>query len=479
MAPDLRQILKLTQQLVMTPQLQQAIKLLQMSRLELVETIREEMETNPTLEETVDREELQSPNLLEEQKKEKVLGDLTEEVSSTRASEREIDWEQYLESYGASDYATGSYEKAEAVSYDNIIRSKETLADHLRWQLMMSDLDEREREIGDFIIGNIDEDGYLDATLEEVAETMGCEVDEAGEVLNTIQGFDPIGVAARNLRECLLIQARHLCLEDGLVGYIISNHLADIEKRKLSVIAREAGASMEEVTAAVKIISGMEPRPGRPFTEENTRYVLPDLYVYKLGDEYVITLNEDGIPRLKISNYYREMLERGGNRDETRKYIQEKVRSAMWLIKSIQQRQRTIYKVMESILKFQRDFFDKGVEHLKPLVLKTVADDVGMHESTISRVTNNKYVHTPHGIFELKYFFSSAISRFDAEDIASESVKEKIRQLIAAEDHSKPLSDQAIVNLLKESDINIARRTVTKYREMMGIPSSSKRKRLF
>lgn len=479
MALDLRQTLKLTQQLVMTPQLQQAIKLLQMSRLELVDTISEEMEANPALEEALERDEAQNPDVAEDREKEKVLGELTEEVSSARASEREIDWEQYLESYSTSDYPAASYERVEAPSYDNIIRSRETLADYLGWQMRMSSLDGKQREIGDFIIGNIDDDGYLKVSLDEVAEATGRSVEEAEEVLRMVQEFDPAGVGARGLKECLLIQAKYIGLDDSLVGEIIRNHLSDIENRKLTSIVRKTGAAMDEVISAVKVISGMEPRPGRPFAEENTQYIIPDLYVHKLGDDYVIVQNEDGIPRLRVSGYYRNMMERGISRGEVKEYIQEKVRSAIWLIKSIQQRQRTIYRVMESILKFQHAFFEKGVEHLKPLVLKTVADDIEMHESTVSRVTNNKYVHTPHGIFELKYFFNSAIGRFDAEDIASESVKEKIRHLITSEDHRKPLSDQAIVNLLERSDINIARRTVTKYREMMGIASSSKRKKLF
>ncbi len=476
---DIRQTLKLTQQLVMTPQLQQAIKLLQMSRLELVETINEEMETNPALEESVEQEPSVDHEEASVKEKELIMDNITEDVSSINASENEINWEQYIESYSATDYQSRKFEHEEVPQYENIVRSQDSLPDHLRWQIQMSSFDERQRNIANFIAGNIDDDGYLKASLEEVAEALDCEVEDAEEVLKVIHAFDPLGIAARDLRECLLIQASFLNLDNTLVGEIIKNYLHDIEGRRLSKIAKETGSPLEEVVAAVKVISEFEPRPGRPFAEDNAQYITPDLYVYKVDDEYVIVQNEDGVPRLRISNYYKEAMQKDNDDDGAREYIQGKVRSAVWLIKSIQQRQRTIYKVMESILKFQRDFFDSGMECLKPLVLKDVADDIGMHESTISRVTNNKYVQTPHGIFELKFFFNSAISCYGAEDIASESVKEKIRQLLATENVKKPFSDQAIVELLKNSNINIARRTVTKYREMMGLASSSKRKKLF
>ena len=478
MAMDLRQTIKLSQQLVMTPQLQQAIKLLQMSRLELVDAINEEMEENPTLEEAMDQEEPSESDLnAAEGTKDKE--ETTEDVSNIDASENDINWDQYVESYSASDYPARSYEREEQPSYDSIIRQRDTLADHLKWQLQMSGLNESEREIADFIIGNIDEDGYLTASLEEIVQATREEIEKVEKVLKVVQGFDPPGIAARGLKECLLIQAGYLGLNNTLVEEIIKNHLLNLEKRQLQAILKETGAGKDKVAAAVKVISEMEPKPGRPFAEDNAQYIIPDLYIHKMEDDYVIVQNEDGIPRLRVSGYYRDIIKKGLGKGDTKDYIQEKVRSALWLIKSIQQRQRTIYKTMESILKSQKDFFDRGIEYLKPLVLKDVADDIGMHESTISRVTNNKYVQTPHGIFELKYFFNSAISSYGGDDIASESVKEKIRQLISGEDTKKPLSDQAIVNLLNKNDINIARRTVTKYREMMGVPSSSKRKKLF
>lgn len=476
---DLRQTIKMSQQLVMTPQLQQAIKLLQMSRLELNETITEEMETNPALEEAMGQEGTSEENVAEENEKENVKEDITADVSTADVAESEINWDQYIDSYSASDYKVRNYDREDLPSYENIVKSKDTLSGHLMWQLQVSNLTEEERVVAEFIIGNIDDDGYLQASIDEVVNALSVEVEYAEDVLTVIQAFDPLGIASRDLKECLLIQAKYLGLEDGLVVEIIKNHLLDIESRRLPVIAKKTKSSMAEVIAAVKVISAMEPRPGSSFSENTAQYITPDLYVHKMDDEYIIVQNDEGIPKLKVSNYYRDVLEKGMDKGEAKEYVQDKVRSALWLIKSIQQRMRTIYKVMESILKFQRDFFDQGVESLKPLVLKDVAEDIGMHESTISRVTNNKFVQTSHGIFELKFFFNSGISRYGGADIASESVKEKIRQLISTENIKKPLSDQAIVGLLEESNVKIARRTVTKYREMLGITSSSKRKKLF
>jgi RNA polymerase sigma-54 factor len=262
-----------------------------------------------------------------------------------------------------------------------------------------------------------------------------------------------------------------------LAEKLVIEHLADLEKRNFQQIAKKEEVTMEAVGQALEIIQKLDPRPARNFGGENSIYITPDIYVQKIGDEYVIVQNEDGLPMLRVSKYYRQALANGMN-GEAKSYVQEKLRSAQWLIRSIHQRQRTIHKVMESILKFQRDFFDKGIGELKPLILRDVAEDIGMHESTISRVTSNKYVHTPQGIFELKYFFNSSISRSEGEDVASASVKHRIKQLIDGEDHQQPLSDQVIVEMLKKENIDIARRTVAKYREAMGILSSSKRRQI-
>jgi len=453
---DLRQTLKLTQKMVMTPQLQQAIKLLQLSRLELIETIGEEMETNPALEDFAENTDPADVDKSDSKEKEKIADEVTENVSSIEASDRETDWDQYIESYSSNDYPSVNYESETLPSYDNIVRNRDTLADHLLWQLTMSSLDARCKMIGEYIVGNLNEAGYLTISREDIAETTDITDDEFDKVLKVVQEFDPPGIAARDLKECLLAQSRLMGLQGTIVDEIIKNHLPDIEARRLSHISRETGESLENLQAAVKVISEMEPRPGRPFAEENIQYITPDLYVYKLEDEYVIVQNEDGVPKLRVGKYYRDLMASGVCKPEAKEYAREKVRSAVWLIKSIHQRLRTIYRVMESILKFQRDFFDYGIEHLKPLVLKDVAEDIGMHESTISRVTNNKYVHTPHGLFELKFFFNSGINRYGEDDIASESVKEKIRNLIREESSKKPLSDQTIVKLLQKHNINIA-----------------------
>jgi RNA polymerase sigma-54 factor len=298
-------------------------------------------------------------------------------------------------------------------------------------------------------------------------------------VLRRIQDFDPPGVAARDLAECLLIQLRQLGLEDdSLPARIVRDYLPMLESRRFDRLARELGVTMEQVAEATKVVSVLEPKPGRDFSDQDTRYVTPDVHVHKVGDEYVVTLNEEGLPRLRVSSFYRQMLGANGS-PEARGYIQEKMRAAAWLIKSIHQRQRTLYMVTSSIVKFQREFLDGGVAHLRPLVLKDVANDIGMHESTVSRATAGKYVHTPQGTFELKYFFTSSLRGGHGSEVSAESVKEKIRDIIAKEDARKPLSDQYIAELLGKEQIDIARRTVAKYRELMGILPSSKRKQVY
>ena len=342
----------------------------------------------------------------------------------------------------------------------------------------MQEFSEQEAGIAAMLVEEINDDGYLSADAAEiVSDELDVPKDDVERVIREMQRFDPAGVAARNLRECLLIQCQHHHEENKLTVAIIEKHLSNVEKRNYQAIAKELKVSMEEIGDALRIIAQLEPRPGRVYSDKEPQYITPDIYVNKVGDEYVILLNEDGLPKLRISNYYRNALSQSGG--STKSYIQEKLRSAAWLIRSIHMRQRTIYRVMESILKFQRDFFDNGVSRLKPLILKDVAEDVGMHESTISRVTTNKYVHCPQGTYELKYFFNSSISRIGKESIASESVRDHIKRLIDEEDPKHPYSDQQIVKILQERDIDIARRTVAKYRDMLRIPSSTKRKQVF
>jgi len=482
MALELRQNLKLSQQLVMTPQLQQAIKLLQLSRLELVETVNQELEDNPILElnqaeDESDRDEEGAP-FPEKPGVETKENDFSE-VRIEETPRNDIDWENYLGEYSSTPALPNMYETpAETPSYENFVANKTTLTEHLGWQLRMSKANEKENRIGAQIIGNLNSDGYLMATVEEISALEKVPVEQVEHVLSLVQELDPVGIAARDLKECLLIQLRHLGLADSLPAKIVANHLKDLENKNYLKIARHHKVTKETVFAAETIILNLDPRPGRAYAPDEPIYITPDVFVFKFGDDYMVVLNDDGLPKLKISQYFRDMLTAQNTLPaQTKEYVKGKMSSAMWLIRSIHQRQRTIYRVTESIMRFQRDFLDKGVEYLKPLVLRDVAEDVQMHESTISRVTTNKYVHTPQGLYELKFFFDSPVNRFFGESLASESVKKRIKQIIAAEDPHKPLSDQRIAEILRGANIDIARRTVAKYREMLSIAPSSKRKK--
>jgi RNA polymerase sigma-54 factor len=482
MAIEMRQQMKLTQQLVMTPQLQQAIKLLQLSRIELQDVVRQELEENPVLEEVLDLEDPREAEQVEVSESEELpVSESTEfkEVVAGEGTLQETDWDSYIEGYS---YSAGDhyYEDDERPSYENILTKKGTLVDHLMWQLNLTRLSEEQLRIGTEIIGNIDEDGYLRATLDDIAAACATDQESVEEVLMRVQEFDPVGVAARDLRETLLIQVRHLGMDGSLVEEILKNHLKDLEIRNYKHMARSLGVEINDILMAAKVIAGLDPKPGHLIGQEEVQYISPDIFVYKIGEEYVVVLNDEGLPNLRISPFYTEEIKNGHHIDhKAEEYISDKVRSAQWLIKSIHQRQRTIYKVSKSIVKFQKKFLDRGIEFLKPLVLRDVAEDIGMHESTISRVTTNKYIQTPQGLFELKYFFNSGISTNEGDFIASESVKNRIKELVEGEDPRKPYSDQRLAELLSTHNIIIARRTVTKYREMLRIGSSSERKRLF
>ena len=474
MALQLKQSLSLNQQLIMTPQLQQAIKLLQLSRLELLETIYNEMETNPMLEEQPGEDSDEERRDSEQAKPTETAG---EEVTVKESIREDVDWENYLSEYNTG-WAESPYEDRDTPSFENFTASETNLTSHLTWQLSMSDLTDAQKEIGVHVIGNLDEDGYLQTSSEEIALATGRTEEEVTEVLQAIQKFDPVGVAARDTRECLLIQAKFQNLEGTVVERILLDHMDKLENRKYDQVARALSLSIQEVLSAISVITSLEPKPGRQFNNERTIYISPDIYVFKIADDYAIFLNEDGLPKLRINHYYRQILSNKNEvEDGAKAYIHDKLKSAAWLIKSIHQRQRTIYRVTESIVRFQRDFLDRGITHLKPLVLRDVAEDIQMHESTISRVTTNKYVHTPQGVFELKFFFNSAINGADGESVASESVKEHIRNIIKSEKKTKPYSDQDVADILKTMKINVARRTVAKYRETLGILPSRKRKR--
>lgn len=473
--------LKQQQQLVMTPQLQQAIRLLQLSRLELSEIVQQELLENPVLDEyappenetefSIDQPE--DPNAPAQSN-----SDREDEINTLSIPKDIAEWESYLESSQSLPYQ--AREEQERPSFEAMITRPDTLQEHLMWQLRMTRLTEEEMTAGQAIIGNLDDNGYLETPLEEILHPLGPDIEAVGpNVLRVIQEFDPPGAGARDLVECLLIQIRFLELEGSLVEKIIREHLDDVARGDVDTIVRQMEVSRSEVLKALDLLKELEPKPGRPFGGTESIYVTPDAFLFKMGDEWTIMLNDDGMPKLRINGYYRELLKHGSSmKAEDREFLLEKIRSASWLIKSIDQRQRTIYRVTKSILEKQLDFFERGIRHLKPMVLRDVADDIGVHESTVSRVTTHKYLHCPHGLFELKFFFNPGIQTLSGEMMASESVRAKIRDLIGAEDTAKPLSDQAISQMLRLEGVDIARRTVAKYRESMKILPSSRRKKI-
>jgi RNA polymerase sigma-54 factor len=482
--------LKLQQKLIMTPQLQQAIKLLQLSRLELVQSVSQELIENPVLEEVPDEEsgdELSSEEgetAPESQTAAETAPEIAPEQEETHELRSDLElgpqWDEYLNEMGdGRDYGNAEADEKELPAYDQTLTRLPTLSDHLSWQLHLSTSDPGVVKSGEWIIGNLDDDGYFRATLDELAQQSGLSLREMEQALDLIQSFDPLGIGARDLRECLLIQVRQLDLQGTLVEKIIQDHLVDLEKRRYTNIAKALNVTSQEVMEASHvIIHEMEPKPGRPYLTADTNYVVPDVYVVKIEDNYVVQLNDEGLPRVRINPYYRKLINRNDAVDKiTKEYVEERLRSAQWLIKGMEQRSKTIYKVAESIVKFQLEFLDKGITHLRPMVLKGVAEDIGMHESTISRVTTNKYMHTPQGIFPMKYFFTTGFSDSTGAEISSLTVKDTIQRMIKDEDPAMPLKDQQIVDLLKERGIDIARRTVAKYREELRIPPTSVRKR--
>ncbi|MDY0360238.1 MAG: RNA polymerase factor sigma-54 [Desulforegulaceae bacterium] len=474
MAFELRQDLKLSQQLVMTPQLQQAIKLLQLSRIELIETIQQELIENPALEEKI----LDESNSNEETLKETVSDDKAIELKEDKFP-NETDWENYIEEYNTPGRMNFDPETKEGPNYEAFTSKKDSLEDHLLWQFKMLSPTEEEERIATAVIGNLDSDGYLKIDIEEISKISGADIEDTEYILETmLQTLDPPGVCSRSLEECLLNQLKLLNIKDSTLEELIKNHLNDLGNNKIKNIAKEMGISTDLVMHYADIIRSLEPKPGRSFFDETSNYVTPDIYIYKEKDGFIIVLNDDGFPNLHINPYYEKAVSNSAEQidRDTKSYLKERIRSASGLIKSIYQRQRTIYRVTDSILKHQMEFFEKGIEYLKPMVLNDIAEDLEMHASTISRVTTNKYVYTPQGVFELKFFFNSSISKKGGDSIASVSVHDKIKKIVEEEDSKKPLSDDKIAKILKSQGINIARRTVAKYREALRILPSSKRK---
>jgi len=484
MALEQKLHLKLSQKLIMTPSLQQAIKLLQLSKLELQEVLNQELLENPLLEESAEeaKQEEAEAEAQEKTQTEEEAKAAEPPKEKDKDSFEEIDYDAYFQDYIEYGYnPRGMGEEHEEFPIENTLTRPPNLTDHLTWQLSMSDSSPRVKEIGAFIIGNIDEDGYLRASVDEIAAAGPYEREEVEKAIGVIQALDPIGVGARDLRECLLLQLEFLEIDVPLVETIIRDHWEMFMQRHFVQLAKVLGIDMKTLEGIVELIKHLDPKPGRKYSNERAIYVEPDVYVQKVGDEYVIVLNEDGMPKLRINGSYRAMLNSMDSKSdgETVNYIKDKIRSAVWLIKSLDQRQRTIYKVAESIVKHQREFLERGIDFLRPLVLRDVADDIQMHESTVSRVVSNKYMHTPRGLFLMKYFFHSGIDSDTGEDISSLTVKKKIQSYIEAEDPRKPLSDSKIMKILNDEGINIARRTVAKYRDELNIPSSTDRKQVF
>jgi len=482
MAMEARLSLRQSQRVVMTPLLQQAIQLLQLSTLELQEVVQQELLENPMLEEvTPDTPETTDGPATADTPPAPTVEPITAETPPT--TERQTD-ELPFDFTAVMSAADDDHEERSLVSqedredlpFENVIRTQISLADHLDEQLRFATEDATVRRIGAEIIGNLDEDGYLRAELEEIAQRCAVSADEVAKVVELVQGFDPPGVAARSIQECLLLQLRRDPLPDPVSVEIIEAHFDDLSRRRYQDIARAVKLPLDRIMESVEEIMGLEPKPGRRFGGNDSRYIVPDVFVYKLGTEYTVVLNEDGIPRLRVNGLYRSLLRTPGSGDEAKQYVEQKLRSALWLIKSVDQRQRTLRKVTQSIVKFQRDFLDRGLSHLRPLSLRDVGEDIGMHESTISRVTTNKYVETPQGLFELKYFFHSGIASGDGEMVSSVSVKKMIQDILAAEDPAKPQSDQEVAQALQKRGLTIARRTVAKYREELGILPSHQRR---
>jgi RNA polymerase sigma-54 factor len=464
------------QTLILTQKMQQVISLLPLSTLELSQRIQEELAENPMLEEM---EPVEGGEDSVSDQKDDDLVDGSSDASTESLEDpfkKEADWDDYL-SGSHSGRTPRSYEEKTPAPFENTFSAKTDLPSHLMWQINMSTVDDERRAIAAYIVGNLDENGYLDIPLTEISEALRCPEEKVEETLHLVQNLDPVGVAARDMRECLLIQARFQNLQGTIVEKIITKHLGDLEYKRYDLIAKRLGVPVEEVIDAVAVIQGMEPKPARNYSTEEASYITPDIYVVKVGGEYEIVQNNDGMPRLRVSPYYKDVLSRkDASAKDAKIYIRQKEAAAKWLIYGIEQRQKTIHKVMKCICRFQRDFLDHGVTQLKPMVLRNVAEEIGMHESTVSRATTNKWVHTPQGIFELKFFFNSPINTTDGESIASESVKEQIRKIVKSENARKPYSDQEIAEMLNKMGIDAARRTVAKYRETMGILTSRHRK---
>ncbi|SHJ18571.1 RNA polymerase, sigma 54 subunit, RpoN/SigL [Lutispora thermophila DSM 19022] len=459
-------VLEQQQKLIMTPELKLALKILQLPTIELEDLVKQELETNPVLDVIED---------IPEEKPE----DTDINIMDKNKLLEEIDWKEYFQYQGKS-YCleNAAIEESQENNYENYVSYSDTLKDHLLFQLRALKLSKCERAIGEYIIESLDDNGYLTSSIEQISEELSLSREKIKKVLKVIQTFEPLGVGALDLIDCLLIQVNALGLADDNLITIIREHLDDIGANRLHHIAKKLSISVVEVQHYSDIIKGLEPKPGRAFScGTDNRYIIPDVYIEKVDDEYVITINDSYSSKLMVNRYYKNIINNGDKSSDTMTFINDKISSALWLIKSLEQRKNTLYKVVKAIVDYQMDFFEKGSRYLKTMTLKDIADEVQVHESTVSRAISGKYAQTPRGLFELKYFFKSGVGSQSGEDISSESIKKMIKSIIDEEDNSKPISDQTIADLLGRKGIKISRRTVAKYRDEIGIPSSSRRKR--
>jgi RNA polymerase sigma-54 factor len=472
--------LRMSQKLVMTPMLQQAIKLLPLARLELAQQIRQEITENPVLEEIIEEDELQDETdgeaeIAEPKENFEVIDEKNKGEEHTLENP-DMDWDTYFQDN--IDRGSSAENYTEQPTIETTHQKEPSLQEHLLWQLNLSVDNDRMSFIGSCIIGNINADGYLNANINDIGEISHADESEVLTVLKIVQEFEPLGVGARSLQESLKIQAQADSNCTPLVLKLIENYLDRLEERYLAKVSSELNVRIESILEAIKKIKGYNPKPGQTFNSERIDYVVPDIFVVKTEKGYDVTLNDDGIPRLRISPYYQSLLKNSA-KGETKDYLEEKHKSALWFLKSIDQRRQTIHKVGKSIIKLQKEFLDHGLSYLKPMILKDVAKDIEMHESTVSRITTNKYIDTPQGVFELKFFFHSGIKSYMGNNMSSIRVKNIIKEIIATEDEKKPLTDDEMVKTLTHKNVKIARRTVTKYRKELNIPSASKRKRIF
>jgi len=479
---------KQVQKLILAPALQQAIKLLPLTNLELIEIIDEELSQNPMLEIEEETDEKKIEESGEETEKEEVekRGDEAKEEADEEALDESQAREEYreIEAYFQQSFDEGfrsfSLERKETISLENIVSKSPSLWDHLEWQANLTFFEELDREIAANIIGNINEDGYLVASLEEIAESMNTSVEKVDQVREKIKKFDPVGVGSLSVQETLLTQMDYFEIKDEITREIVSQYLALLEKSDFAQVSKELGISLEEVKPHIEVIKELDPKPGRKYGQEKTSYVVPDIIVTKEGDELKININDEGLPRLRVNSFYKKILSQAVKENpEAYRFLKEKMKKAFWFLRSLDQRDQTIYKVAKYIVDKQKDFLEKGMEYIKPLTLIELAQEIGVHESTVGRVVANKHIMTPRGVFSLKYFFHKSLSGDFGEEISSLRVKDRIRKLVESEDRKNPLSDIEIGNILARENFRIARRTVAKYRKQLKIPPSHIRKRRY